>query len=137
MSFEIADGAYSEKSSKLWKNITVMRLAANQQGDLHDAGLSELPKGAEVDLCGVGFNKRTVKLRWRGEFFIAFVRDLECPLMDCCALRPPPRDCPFRLRVLKDTPITYRVSLCKVEDFARHGIPVGPTEVVWTPQNVG
>jgi hypothetical protein len=81
MSLEVSDGAYQEKSFKLWRNITVIRLVTNQKGDLRYAGISELPKGAEVDLCGMGFNERTVKLRWQGEFFIAFVQDLECPVM--------------------------------------------------------
>jgi hypothetical protein len=82
MSLEVSDGANPGKSSKLWKNTTVIRLAANQEADLRYAGISELPKGAEVDLCGIGFSERTVKVCWRGEFFIAFIQDLECPIMN-------------------------------------------------------
>lgn len=67
--------------SKLWKDIAAIRLLANSEGNPRYGGIFELPRDAEVDVCGAGFNERTVKLRWRGEFFIAFVQDLESPIM--------------------------------------------------------
>ena len=66
-------------SSRLSKTITVIRLVAEANGNLHDGGISELPAGAEVEICGEGFNERTVIVHWRGEFFFVFLQDLERP----------------------------------------------------------
>lgn len=63
------------------KNIAALWLVANSEGNPRHRGIFELPRDAEVDVCGAGFNGRTVKLRWRGEFFTAFVQDLESPIM--------------------------------------------------------
>lgn len=70
----------SNKSAKLLNAVTVIRLAVNPKGDLRYAGISELPKGAQVEMCGKGFNERTVKLQWQGQFFFAFAQDLEPPV---------------------------------------------------------
>lgn len=81
MPLPASDTPSSTKSYQLWKSIAVIRVIANEEGDLHYGGISELPKGAEVDLCGGGFNERTVKVHWRGEFFFVFLQDLECPVL--------------------------------------------------------
>jgi hypothetical protein len=39
--------------------------------------LAELPQGAQVELCGSGYNERTLKIRLHGEYYIAFAQDLE------------------------------------------------------------
>jgi len=81
MSLPVSDAQFPTKSSKLPKNIAVIRLVGNEERGLHFGGVSELPEGAEVDLCGEGFNERTVKVQWHGEFFFVFLQDLECPVM--------------------------------------------------------
>ena len=39
--------------------------------------LMELPKGAQVEVCGCGYNDRTLRIRLHGEYYIAFAQDLE------------------------------------------------------------
>jgi hypothetical protein len=65
-------------STKLRETIAVIRVAANGS-DRRFAGYSELPKGAEVDVCGEGFNERSVTVRWHGQLFFVYRQDLECP----------------------------------------------------------
>lgn len=67
------------KSSRLWKDIAVIRLDTNPDGNPRYGDIFELPRGAEVDVYGAGFSERTVKLRWQGESFVAFLQDLESP----------------------------------------------------------
>jgi hypothetical protein len=38
--------------------------------------------------------------------------------------------CQFHVKVLKDTPVTYSVSLDKVQSFALHGTAKGPEEIL-------
>lgn len=63
-------------ASKLLNSITVMRLGTRREVHTISGGFSELPKGTEVKVCGIGFNERTVLLNQAGELFVAFVRDL-------------------------------------------------------------
>jgi len=71
-------GLSSTKRSKLSRNITVIRLGTDENGK-RGGGISELPKDAKLDLCGEGFNERTVKVRWHGKLFFAFLQDLDSP----------------------------------------------------------
>lgn len=81
IALSLPDAQRSAKSHRLSQSIAVIRFVADESGGIHSGGLSELPKGAEVDLCGDGFNERTVTVRWRGEFFFVYRQDLECPVM--------------------------------------------------------
>lgn len=75
------DALSSASSYHLSNGIAVIRLVADESGGIHSAGLSELPEGADVALCGEGFNERTVLVRWQGDFFFVYRQDLECPAM--------------------------------------------------------
>lgn len=44
--------------------------------------LVPLKKGSHLEICGKGFNGRTVKARCDGRFFFIFLRDLETPATD-------------------------------------------------------
>jgi hypothetical protein len=49
---------------------------------------------------------------------------------DGWALCPPGPRCQFHITVLRDAPITYSISLDKVQDFALHGTAKGPQEIL-------
>jgi hypothetical protein len=38
--------------------------------------ISHLPDGAELTLCGEGFNETTLKVRWEGQSYFIFAQDL-------------------------------------------------------------
>jgi hypothetical protein len=49
---------------------------------------------------------------------------------DGWALSPPGPRCQFHARVLKDTPISYSISLDKVQEFALHATAKGPQDIL-------
>jgi hypothetical protein len=49
---------------------------------------------------------------------------------DCWALNPPGPGCHFSVKALKDAPVTYTISLSKVQEFAQHGTARGPQDVM-------
>jgi hypothetical protein len=49
---------------------------------------------------------------------------------DAWALSPPGPACKFEVRVLPHSPMTYSISLDKVQDFALHGTARGPQDVL-------
>jgi hypothetical protein len=38
--------------------------------------ISHLPEGAELTLCGEGFNATTLKVRWEGQSYFIFAQDI-------------------------------------------------------------
>ena len=49
---------------------------------------------------------------------------------DGWALSPPGRGSQFHVKVLKDAPVTYSISLAKVQEFALHGTAKGPQDIL-------
>jgi hypothetical protein len=49
---------------------------------------------------------------------------------DGWALSPPGPRCHFHVKVLKDAPVTYSISLDKVQHFALHGTARGPQDIL-------
>jgi hypothetical protein len=49
---------------------------------------------------------------------------------DAWALSPPGPRCQFQVKVLKDAPVTYSISLDKVQEFALHGTVKGPQDIL-------
>ncbi len=41
------------------------------------AFVSQLPKGAELRLCGSGFTARTRKVEWDSHFYFVFAQDID------------------------------------------------------------
>ncbi|MBV9264632.1 MAG: hypothetical protein JO061_00540 [Acidobacteriaceae bacterium] len=39
--------------------------------------IASLPKGTRLEICGGGFNERTVKARCQGHFYFVFLQDIE------------------------------------------------------------
>lgn len=67
-------GSRSPQACTLQKNVAALRVSKN----LKSSGfLMELPSGVQVEVCGVGYNDRTVEVRFNGEFYIVFAQDIE------------------------------------------------------------
>lgn len=60
----------------LLREITALRITKCCYSNYDLAVLAELPKGAELTLCGVGFNHRTVTVQWRDDSYYVFEQDL-------------------------------------------------------------
>ena len=39
--------------------------------------VSRLPRGAAVQVCGLGFDKQTIKVAFQGQYYFVFLDDLE------------------------------------------------------------
>ena len=75
----------SESSCVLSEEILAMELISTPTGQMQLGPLCSLPKGAEIEVCGAGFNDRTTKIRSHGQFFFVFLQDLEnqSPRAEC------------------------------------------------------
>lgn len=67
----------SERICVLSEEISAMELIPNRTGQMQLGLLSSLPQGAEIKICGEGFNERTAKVRCRGCLYFVFLQDLE------------------------------------------------------------
>jgi hypothetical protein len=67
----------SEQPCALSQEILAMELIPSQKGEMQLGPLSSIPEGADLAICGEGFNDRTAKVRWRGRFYFVFLQDLE------------------------------------------------------------
>lgn len=65
------------KHFALAKNAPAMQLMPDGSGKLRMGTLIRLPDGAEVELCGEGYNDRTAKVLWEGATYYVFRDDLE------------------------------------------------------------
>lgn len=73
----IPDRVSQTQSYTLSKNISVIQLVQDKEGSTRLGIISELAKGTQIDVCGDGFNQRTVKIHSRGHFYFAFLQDIE------------------------------------------------------------
>lgn len=63
------------------KNIAAIQIQHAEDGRSQLGVIAELPESAELDVCGEGFNARTVKVRWAGQYYFVFMQDIEQPEM--------------------------------------------------------
>ncbi|HSU31293.1 MAG TPA: hypothetical protein VLJ11_08655 [Bryobacteraceae bacterium] len=42
----------------------------------HSGGIRRVPKGAYLQVCGQGFNDRTIQVRWEGRLCFVFLQDV-------------------------------------------------------------
>lgn len=67
-----------EKTYTLSRRIAAVRIRPSndcRQGELTE--ISELQAGARLERCGDGYNQRTVKVHYAGEFYFVFLQDLD------------------------------------------------------------
>jgi hypothetical protein len=43
----------------------------------HSGRITPVPKGTRLQVCGRGFNERTVQVRWEGRVGFVFLQDVE------------------------------------------------------------
>ena len=61
---------------RLAKNAPAMQIVPDGSGKLRLGTLIRLPDGAEVEVCGEGYNDRTTKVIWEGSTYYVFSNDL-------------------------------------------------------------
>jgi hypothetical protein len=61
----------------LAQQISAIKLVTAQSGQGKLGGIRPLPIGARVQVCGDGFNERTVKVRYCNDYFFVFRQDLQ------------------------------------------------------------
>jgi hypothetical protein len=72
---EIPSPAFTERTATLSKRVAAVRLIQKQDGRCKLGGIAQLSPGP-VDLCGPGYNERTVKVRFNGQCYFVFKDDL-------------------------------------------------------------
>jgi hypothetical protein len=72
-----ARGEFRIRSARVpLRRISAIQL--NLDGDSGRLGpITQLPETAQVEICGDGFNDRTVKVRWNNSLYFVFREDLE------------------------------------------------------------
>ena len=63
----------------LWKEITALESRSEPKGERRGGFLVQLPKGAELTVCGEGFSERTVMVECQGCFYVVFLQDIDLP----------------------------------------------------------
>lgn len=66
-----------EKLYELPRNISAIQSISDLDGQTRLGMILQLPEGAEVRVCGPGFNERTVKVSWEGGFYYIFIEDID------------------------------------------------------------
>jgi hypothetical protein len=64
-----------------------MQVMPDAAGKLRLGTLIRLPDGADVEICGEGFNERTAKVLWGGCTYYVFLDDLQSSLTGLAAAR--------------------------------------------------
>jgi len=59
------------------KNIPGIQLVATEDRPERLGLFRQLPETAKLEICGDGFDDRTVKVRWLDSFYFVFRQDLE------------------------------------------------------------
>jgi hypothetical protein len=57
------------------KDIFALELVPASNGS-HSGGVRRVPKGANLQVCGNGFNERTIQVRWEGRLCFVFLQDV-------------------------------------------------------------
>lgn len=69
---------FKQKVYVLKRNTSAIQSISDLDGKTRLGTILQLPEGAEVRVCGAGFNERTVKVSWEGGFYYIFLEDVEC-----------------------------------------------------------
>lgn len=68
---------FEQKVYGLTRNISAIESISDLDGNMRLGMIVQLPEGAEVRVCGPGFNERTVKVCCEGRFYYIFMEDVE------------------------------------------------------------
>ena len=61
----------------LQQKISAIQLTPAHGGGARLGMITQLPQNARLEVCGDGFNDRTIKVRWQNSFYFVFRADLE------------------------------------------------------------
>ena len=65
---------------RLPREISAIQILAAGEGQARMGLIVSIPEGSEVELCGIGFNDRTVRICWQGAYYFTFRDDLAAEL---------------------------------------------------------
>lgn len=68
---------FEQKVYLLTRNTSAIESISDLDGNTRLGMILQLPEGAEVRVCGPGFNERTVKVCWEGGFYYVFLEDID------------------------------------------------------------
>lgn len=71
------EARFDQKLYTLPRNTSAIQAISELDGNTRLGMILQLPEGAEVRVCGEGFNERTVKVCWEGGFYYVFVDDID------------------------------------------------------------
>ena len=54
----------------------LLKILAVPEGRARLGSILTIPERAEVEMCGAGFNERTVRICWQGKYYFAFQEDV-------------------------------------------------------------
>ena len=61
----------------LFTRIAALEVYCTGDGGVYSGMIAELPAGAEIEICGRGFNSRTLLTRWERKNYYVYLQDLE------------------------------------------------------------
>jgi hypothetical protein len=63
----------------LSKPIAAINFHLTETGEPRTGLITQLPKDAAIEVCGGGFNDRTIAVRWKDSLYFVFLQDIEPP----------------------------------------------------------
>lgn len=66
-----------KKSYVLPRAIPGIPVISSPEGPANMGTILQLPEGLRIEVCGQGFNERTVKVRTEGGYFFIFLDDID------------------------------------------------------------
>ena len=75
--FYIPDPNNHGDKFRLFKAISAIQLVPAEEGGARLGLLSQLGPGSTVEICGSGFDERTVKVRSSNQYYFVFLQDLQ------------------------------------------------------------
>ncbi len=73
----VSDGVSAPKARILPNKISGIQLLTTADAPGRVGIITQLPQSAQLEVCGEGFDDRTVKVRWLNSFYFVFRQDLE------------------------------------------------------------
>ncbi len=72
----LPESVLRQRTFTVSKEISALELRPDSSGS-YSGGITPVPKGACLKVCGQGFNERTIQVRWDGRLCFVFLQDVE------------------------------------------------------------
>jgi hypothetical protein len=66
----------AQRAYAIRNNIAAIELVGSEKEGARLGAVMQLPSGSRVEVCGSGFNERTVKIRSNDHYYFVFWQDL-------------------------------------------------------------